>query len=96
MWEFRNHSLHQHHGNNNGPPAGLGSCFQGSVFGCGDSASDYQGHGNHSGHNQQSGQGNQQQNNQSGYQSNPKQLYGGKYHVFTTNTCKSDRKVHKR
>ena len=53
-----------------------------------------QGQGNQGGFNQQSGQGNQQQ--QSGYQSNPKQLNSGQYHVFTTSLCKRDQKVHKR
>ena len=44
---------------------------------------------------QQSGQGEQQQQ-QSGYQSHPKQLNSGQYHVFTTSLCKRDQKVHKR
>ena len=46
------------------------------------------------GFNQQSGQGHQQQ--QGGYQTNPKQLNGGQYHVFTTSLCKQDQKLHKR
>ena len=50
--------------------------------------------GNQGGYHQQSGQGNQQQ--QSGYQSNPKQLNSGQYHVFTTSLCKRDQKLHKR
>ena len=37
--------------------------------------------------------GDQQQ--QSGYQSNPKQLNSGQYHVFTTSLCKRDQKLHK-
>mgnify|MGYP005824478099 CR=1 FL=1 len=40
-------------------------------------------------------QGSQQQQ-QSGYQSNPKQLNSGQYHVFTTTLCKHDQKLHKR
>ena len=48
--------------------------------------------GNQGGYNQQSGQGGQQQ---SGYQSNPKQLNSGQYHVFTTSLCKRDQKLHK-
>ena len=51
--------------------------------------------GNQGGYNQQSGQGGQQQQ-QSGYQSNPKQLNSGQYHVFTTSLCKRDQKLHKR
>ena len=31
-----------------------------------------------------------------GYQTNPKQLSGGQYHVFTTTLCKRDQKLHKR
>ena len=31
-----------------------------------------------------------------GYQTNPKQLNGGQYHVFTTSLCKRDQKLHKR
>ena len=45
--------------------------------------------------NQQSGQGGQQQQ-QFGYQSHPKQLSSGQYHVFTTSLCKRDQKLHKR
>ena len=44
--------------------------------------------------NQQSGQGGQQQQ-QSGYQSHPKQLSSGQYHVFTKSLCKRDQKLHK-
>ena len=47
---------------------------------------------NQGGNNQQNNQGNQQQ---SGYQSHPKQLNGGQYHVFTTSLCKRDQKLHK-
>ena len=53
------------------------------------------GHGTQGGYNQQNNQGSQQQQ-QSGYQSNPKQLNSGQYHVFTTSLCKSDQKLHKR
>ena len=56
----------------------------------GGSSSGFQ--GNQGGYNQQSGQGGQQQ--QSGYQSNPKQLNSGQYHVFTTSLCKRDQKLH--
>ena len=49
-----------------------------------------------SGHNHQNNQNNQQQQQQSGYQSQPKQLNNGQYHVFTTSLDKRDRKLHKR
>ena len=64
-----------------GPGGGSNSNFQGSQ-------------GNQGGYNQQSGQGQQQQ--QSGYQSNPKQLNSGQYHVFTTSLCKRVQQLHKR
>ena len=35
-------------------------------------------------------------NSSRGYQTNPKQLSGGQYHVFTTSLCKRDQKLHKR
>ena len=65
-----------------GPGGGSNSNFQNSQ-------------GNQGGYNQQSGQGGQKQH-QSGFQSNPKQLSSGKYHVFTTSLCKRDQKLHKR
>ena len=65
-----------------GPGGGSNSNFQNSQ-------------GNQGGFNQQSGQGNQQRQ-QGGYQTNPKQLNGGQYHVFTTSLCKRDQKLHKR
>ena len=96
MQQFRDYVLQQHHGNINGPSGGSGPGGSGAGFGAGGSGSSYQGQGNHGGHNQQSGGGGQQQNNQSGYQSNPKQLSGGQYHVFTTSLDKRDWKVRKR
>ena len=67
---------------NHGPGGGSNFNFQGSQ-------------GNQGGYSQQSSQGGQQQQ-QSGYQSNPKQLNSGQYHVFTTSLCKRDQKLHKR
>ena len=65
-----------------GPGGGSNSNFQNSQ-------------GNQGGYNQQSGQGGQQLQ-QGGYQSNPKQLNSGQYHVFTTSLCKRGQKLHKR
>ena len=71
--------------NYNGPSSG----FHGPGGGSNSGPQNGQG-----GFNQQSGQGHQQQ--QGGYQTNPKQLSGGQYHVFTTSLCKRDQKIHKR
>ena len=81
------------HGNH-GPGGGSGG---GGFHGLGGgSNSNFQGpQGNQGGYNQQFVQGGQQQQ-QSGYQSNPKQLNSGKYHVFTMSLCKRDQKIHKR
>ncbi|KAI5018735.1 hypothetical protein ZWY2020_043623 [Hordeum vulgare] len=38
----------------------------------------------------------QEPNSEGGFQRNPKQLNGGQYHVFTTGTCKRDKKVKQR
>ena len=86
----------------NGPPDGSGGGFHGLGYGGGSSGLGFQGNqaehinqghqGNQGGYNHQ---GNQQQQ-QSGYQSNPKQLNSGQYHVFTTSLCKRDQKLHKR
>ena len=99
MKEFKNSDLFQ---NNYRPDGGSGSGGGGSHgpgYGDGGSSSGFQGHQNHQGnqggYNQQSGQGGQQQQ-QSGYQSNPKQLNSGQYHVFTTSLCRRDQKLHKR
>jgi len=75
---------------NQGPGGGSGAGgFHGPGGGSG---SGFQ--GSQDGYNQrQSGQGGQQQ---SGYQSHPKQLNGGQYHMFTTSLCKRDKKVHRR
>src|SRR3954470_11052820 len=60
------------------------------------------GHGNPNGQdnqhsqNDQGGYRQQQQQQQSGYQSNPKQLNSGQYHVFTTSLDKRDQKIRKR
>ena len=91
MREYRNSNFFQ---NNHGPNGSSGSGSHGPGFGGGSSNSGFQGQGNQGGFNQQSGQGNQQQ--ESGYQSNPKQLNSGQYHVFTTSLCKRDQKIHKR
>ena len=74
-----------------GPGGGSGGDgFHGPGAGSGGRGFHCQGHlGNQGGYNAQPGQGNQQQ--QSGYQSDPKQLNSGQYHVFTTSLCKRDR-----
>ena len=89
MKAFKNsNTFDGNHGSGGGSGAGG---FHGSGGG---SSSGFQGH--QGGYNQQqSGQGEQQQQ-QSGYQSHPKQLNSGQYHVFTTSLCKRDQKVHKR
>ena len=81
--------------NYNGPGGGPGAGGSGAVGshgpGSGSNSGPQNGQG---GFDQQSGQGHQQQ--QGGYQTNPKQLNGGQYHVFTTSLCKRDQKLHKR
>ena len=73
-----------------GPGGGSGGGgFRGLGAGSGGGGFHGQGHAGNQGGNQ----GNQQQ---SGYQSNPKQLNSGQYHVFTTSLCKRDQKLHKR
>ena len=99
MREFKNFKMFQ---DDNGPPGGSGGGFHGPGYGGGSSGSGFQ--GNQTGHDNQGNQGNQggynhqgnQQQQQSGYQSNPKQLNSGQYHVFTTSLCKRDQKLHKR
>jgi hypothetical protein len=93
------------HPENPGPGVS-GAGFQGAGFhgnfsdegfqGNNGQGSEFQGAGNNGGHNQRAGQGNQKQGGQSGFQSNPKQLNSGQYHVFTTNTCKRDQKLQRR
>ena len=94
MREFKNSDLFQY---DQGPSGGSGPGFHGPGYRDGGSNSGFQNNqgnqNNQGGHNQQSNQGNQQQ---SGYQSNPKQLNGGPYHIFTTSPCKHDQKLHKR
>jgi hypothetical protein len=90
------HCFQNHQGGGGGDPGSTGGSSSGgyhqqSYQGPGGSGGNYQEHG---GNNQQPG--NQQQGNQSGYQSNPKQLNGGQYHVFTTNTDRRDRKLKRR
>ena len=80
---------------NHGPNGGSGSDSDGLGHGGGGSNSGLQGHVNQDSYNQQNNRGNQQQQ-QSGYQSNPKQLNSGQYHVLTTSLCKRDQKLHKR
>ena len=81
--------------NYNGPGGGSGAGGSGAGGfhgpGGGSNSGPQNGQG---GFNQQSGQGHQQQ--QGGYQTNPKQLSGGQYHMFTTSLCKRDQKLHKR
>ena len=88
MKEFKNSDLFRY---DQGPSGGSGSSSHGPGYGGGGSNAGFQGnqgnHGNQGGYNQQSNQGNQQL---SGYQSHPKQLNGGQYHVFTTSLCKRD------
>ena len=90
MKEFKNSDLFRY---DQGPSGGSGPGFHGG----GGSSSGFQNNqgnqNNQGGNNQQNNQGNQQQ---SGYQSHPKQLNGGQYHVFTTSLCKRDQKLHKR
>ena len=90
MRHFRESIQHNH-----GPNGGSGSGSHGPGHGGGGSNSGFQGQGNQGGYHQQNNQGNQQQQ-QSGYQSNPKQLNSGQYHIFTTSLCKRDQKLHKR
>ena len=80
--------------NYNGPGGGSGAGGSGAG---GSGAGGFHGPGGGSnsgpqngqgGFNQQSAQGHQQQ--QGGYQTNPKQLNGGQYYVFTTSLCKRD------
>ena len=91
MKEYKNSDLFQ---NSHGPGGGSGSGSHGPGYGGGASNSGFQGQGNQGGYNQQNNQGNQQQ--QSGYQSNPKQLNSGQYHLSTTSLCKRYQKLHKR
>ena len=81
--------------NYNGPGGGPGAGGSGAGGSHGPGGGSNSGPQNgQGGFNQQSGQGHQQQ--QGGYQTNPKQLSGGQYHVFTTSLCKRDEKLHKR
>ena len=85
-----------------GPSSSSGSGSQGPGYGGGNSGSGFQ--GNQGGHGNQGNQGNQggynqqgnQQQQQLDYQSHPKQLNSGQYHVFTTSLCKRGQKLHKR
>ena len=92
MQEFKNSNAFRYdHGSGSGSGSGPG-------YGGGNSGSGF--NGNPGGHNNQNNQNNQggynQQQQQSGYQSNPKQLNSGQYHVFTTSLDKRDRKVQRR
>ena len=92
MQEFKN-SNNFWYDHESGGGSGSGSGYGGGSSGLGFN-------GNPGGHNGQNSQNNQggynQQQQQSGYQSNPKQLNSGQYHVFTTSLCKRDEKLHKR
>lgn len=93
MREFKNSNLLQD-GHGPGDCSGPGS--HGPGYAGGSSGLGLQGnHGNQGGYSQQHSQGSQQQQ-QSGYQSNPRQLNSGQYHVFTTSLCRRDQKLHKR
>ena len=92
MQEFKNYNAFRYdHGSGGGSGSGPG-------YGGGNSGSGF--NGNPGGHNNQNNQNNQggynQQQQQSGYQSNPKELNSGQYHVFTTSLDKRDRKVQRR
>ena len=84
MKEFKNSDPFQY---DQGSSGGSGPGFHGG----GGSNSGFQNNqgnqNNQGGQNQQNNQGNQQQ---SGFQSHPKQLNGGQYHVLTTSFCKRD------
>jgi hypothetical protein len=75
-------------------PGGSGGGFQGNSSGQNFQGNHYNGGQGFQQNLQNSGQ--QQQNNQTGFQSNPKQLSSGQYHVFTTGADKRDRKVRRR
>ena len=90
MKAFKNSNMFD---GNNGPSGSGGGDFHG--HGDGSNPNFQNSHGNQGGYNQQAGQGSQQQQ-QGGYQSHPKQLNSGQYHVFTTSLCKRDQKLHKR
>ena len=69
--------------------------------GAGNQGADYHGSGNQGAGNQGAGyQGadssGQHQGGTSGFQSNPKQLSGGQYHVFTTSTSRREKKLKQR
>ena len=86
MREFKNSDLFRY---DHGPSGGSSPGFHGPGYGGGSSNSGFQNNqgnqNNQGGNHQQGNQGNQQQ---SGYQSNPKQLNSGQYHV--------DQKLHKK
>ena len=84
MQEFKNsNNFRYDHGSGGGSGFGPG-------YGGGSSSSGFNGNpGGHNGQNSQNNQGGyNQQQQQSGYQSNPKQLSNGQYHVFTTSLDK--------
>ena len=90
MKDFKNSDLFRY---DQGPSGGSGPGFHGGGGSSSGFQNNHSNQNNQGGNNQHSGQGNQQQ---SGYQSHPKQLNGGQYHVFTTSLCKRDLKLHKR
>ena len=91
MKAFKNSNMFD--GNNGKGDDSSGSGFHGP--GGGSNSNFQNSQGNQGGYNQQSAQGGRQQS-QSRYQSNPKQLNSGQYHVFTASLCKRDQKLHKR
>ena len=88
MQEFKNSNAFRY---DHGSGGGSGSGFHGPDHDGASSSGRNQGGQNH-----QNNQNSQQQQQQSGYQSQPKQLNNGQYHVFTTSLDKRDRKLHKR
>ena len=87
MREFKNSNAFRYdHGSGGGSGSGLHGPGHDGASGSGF---------NQGGHNSQNSQNGQQQQ-QSGYQSQPKQLSNGQYHVFTTGLDRRDRKLHKR
>ena len=94
MQEFKNSNAFRY---DRGSGGGSGSGFHGPGHdGASGSGFNQGGNNNQDNQNGQGGYNQQQQQQRSGYQSQPKQLNNGQYHVFTTSLDKRDRKLHKR
>ena len=94
MQEFKNSNAFRY---DRGSGGGSGSGFHGPGHdGASGSGFNQGGNNNQDNQNGQGGYNQQQQQQRSGYQSLPKQLNNGQYHVFTTSLDKRDRKLHKR